>query len=66
MGPILDKGLHSLSPNLSDLWIQYLYPFFFIDRTPRVRLSLLLSLFSHIPKETLMGMSHQNRYLELE
>jgi hypothetical protein len=66
MGPILDKGLHSLSPNLPGLWIQYLYPFFSIDHTSRVCSSLLLSIFCHIPEATLMGMSHQNRYLELE
>ena len=49
MSPILDKGLHSLSPYLPDLWIQYLSPFCSIDHTPRVRLSIVLSLFCYIP-----------------
>jgi hypothetical protein len=66
MGPILDKALHSLSHNLPGLWIQYLYPFFSIDHTPRVRLRFLRYLFCRVPKEALMIMSHQNRYLELE
>ena len=66
MSPILDKSLHSLSPYLPDLWIHYLYPFFSIDRTPHVCLSLVLSLFCYSPKETLMSLPYQNRYLELE
>ena len=66
IGPILDKSLHSLSPYLPDLWIHYLSPFFSIDHTPRVRSSLVLCLFCYGPMETLMSMSHQNRYLELE